>query len=92
MKGKESDIVKKALKVIEENLEKLKDGAGDFAWCLECFYVAGLTKENPTVKKCIDELVNLQQENCAWLSGDGERFTVSTTLNVLKVLKNYKLW
>ena len=92
LEGSESDIVKKALKVIEENLEKLKDGAGDFAWCLECFHVAGLTKENPTVKKCIDELVNLQQENGAWLSADGEKFTVSTTINVLRILKDYKLW
>ena len=91
LKGSESDIVKKALEVIDENIGKLGDGAGDFAWCLECFYVAGLTKENPTVKKCIDELVNLQQENGAWLSGDGEKFTVSTTINVLKVLKNYEL-
>lgn len=92
LKGSESDIVKKALKVVDENIEKLKDGAGDFAWCLECFYVAGLTKENLTVKKCINELVDLQQENGAWLSGDGEKFTVSTTLNALIVLKNYKLW
>jgi len=92
LKGSESDIVKKALKVIDENIEKLGDGAGDFAWCLECFYVAELTKENPTVKKCIDELVNLQQENGAWLSADGEKFTVSTTINVLRVLKSYKLW
>jgi len=92
LEGSGSDIVKKALKVIEENIEKLRDGAGDFAWCLECFYVAGLTKEDPTVKKCIDELVNLQQENGAWLSADGGKFTVSTTINVLKVLKDYKLW
>jgi hypothetical protein len=92
LKGSESDIVKNALKVIDQNIEKLRDGAGDFAWCLECFYVAGLTKENPTVKKCIDELVNLQQENGAWLSADGEKFTVSTTINVLRALKNYKLW
>lgn len=68
LNGSESDIVKEALRVIDKNLEKLKDGAGDFAWCLECFYIAGLTKENPTVKKCIDELVNLQQENGTWLS------------------------
>ena len=92
LKGSESDVVKKALKVMDENVEKLRDGAGDFAWCLECFHVAGLTKENSTVKKCIDELVNLQQENGAWLSANGEKFTVSTTINALRVLKNYKLW
>ena len=92
LRGSESDIVKNALKVIDENIRKLRDGAGDFAWCLECFYAAGLTKENPIVKKCIDELVDLQQENGAWLSADGEKFTASTTINVLRVLKNYKLW
>lgn len=92
LKRKESDIVKKALKVIDENIEKLRDGAGDLAWCLECFHVAGISKENSTVKKCIDELIDSQQENGAWLSGDGEKFTVSTTINVLRVLKNYELW
>jgi len=92
LQGSESEVVKKALKVIDENIENLRDGADDFAWCLECFYVAGLTKENPTVKKCIEELIHLQQENGAWLSAGGEKFAVSTTINVLKVLKNYKLW
>jgi len=92
LKGSESDVVKKALQVIDENIEKLGDEAGDLAWCLECFYVAGLTKENPTVKKCIGELVNLQQENGAWLSAGGEKFTVPITINALRVLKNYKLW
>lgn len=92
LRGSESKVVEKALKVIDENLEKLRDSAGDLAWCLECFYVAGLMKEHSTVKQCIDELVDLQQENGAWLSGESEKFTVSTTLNALRVLKNYKLW
>ncbi len=92
LKGSESNVVKKALKVINKNIEKLEDGAGDFAWCLECFYAAGLKEGNPTVKKCINKLVSLQGENGAWLSGDGEKFTVSITLNALRVLKNYQFW
>jgi len=60
LEGSSSDIVKRALKVIEQNIERLKDGAGDFAWCIECLYVARIPKENPTVKRCIEELVNSQ--------------------------------
>jgi len=92
LEGSNSDIMKKALKVIEQNIEKLMGGAGDFAWCLECFYVAEIPKENPLVKRCIDDLVNSQQENGAWKSGDGGEFTVSTTINALKALKEYSAW
>jgi len=92
LEGSNSDIVKMALKVMEQNIEKLKGSAGDFAWCLECFYVAGIPKENPSVKKCIEELVNSQRENGAWKSVDGEKFTVSTTIVVLNVLKKYGVW
>ena len=92
LEGNNSDIVKKALKVIEQSIERLRDGVGDFAWCLECLYVAGIPKENPLVKRCIEELVNSQQEDGAWQSADGRKFTVSTTINVLKVLKKYAVW
>ena len=92
LEGVNSDIVKKAFKVIEQNIEKIKDGAGDLAWCLECFFIAGIPAENPLVKRCIEELGNLQLENGSWKSGDGEGFTVITTINVLNVLKKYKVW
>jgi len=92
LEGRGSDIVKKALKVIEENFEKLKDGAGNFAWCLECLHAAGIPKENSLVRRCIEELVNSQQKNGAWKSGDGEEFTVSITINALNVLKKYRVW
>jgi len=92
LEGSDSDTVKKAFRVMEQNIEKLKDGAGDFAWCLECLLTAGIPKENPLVKRCIQALINSQQENGAWQSGDGERFAVSTTINALRVLKNYRVW
>jgi len=92
LKGNNSDILKRALKVIEQNIEKLKDGAGDLAWCLECFYIAGIPKENSVVKRCIEELLNLQREDGAWISGDGGEFTVSTTINVLGALKKCGVW
>jgi len=92
LEGNNSHLVKNALNVIEQNIEKLRDGAGDLAWCLECFYVAGIPKENPLVKRCIEELVNSQQENGAWKSGDGGAFTITITINVLNALKKYKVW
>lgn len=92
LEGSKSEIVKTALKVIEQNIEKLRDSAGDLAWCLECLYVAGISKENSVIKRCIEDLVSLQQEDGLWKSADGEEFTVSTTINVLNVLKKYKVW
>jgi hypothetical protein len=90
--GSKSEIVERALNVFNRNMEKLNDSAGDLAWCLECFRAAGLTEENPTVKKCVDQLVNLQQENGSWLSSDGDEFVVSTTINALKALRSHKVW
>jgi len=91
LEGGNSDTVRRALRVIEQNIEKLGDGAGDFAWCLECFHVAGIPKENPLVQRCIRELVNSQQDNGAWKSEAAE-FTVSTTINVLNALRKYEVW
>jgi len=92
LEGSDSGVVKKALKIIDQNFEKLKDGGGDLAWCLECFYVAGIPKRNPIAEKCIQELVSLQNEDGSWGSADGEKYAVSTTLSVLGVLKKYKVW
>jgi len=89
LEGGNSDIVRSALKVVEQNMEKL--GAGDLAWCLECLYVAGIPKENSMVKRCIEKLADLQQEDGAWKSEDGEEFTVSTTINVLNALRKYRV-
>lgn len=91
LRGNNSDVVKDALKVIELNFEKLRDGAGDFAWCLECFYVGGIPRDNPLVKRCIQELPSLQQKDGSWKSADGDEYTVITTINALKVLRQYKV-
>jgi len=90
LEGSNSDIVKNAVKVVEQNIEKLKDGAEDLVWCLECLYVAELQKENSLVRRCIEELGNSQQDNGAWKSGEGE-FKVSLTINVLSVLRKYEV-
>jgi len=90
--GNDSEVVKKALKVIEQNISRIEDGAADFIWCLECFYVAGISKGTPIVRRCIDTVVKLQRENGAWASGDGEKYSVSTTINALRVLRMYKFW
>ena len=90
--GVNSEIVKKALKVIERNVNRMEDGASDFTWCLECFCVAGICKDDPMVKRCIDRVIELQRENGAWTSEDGEKYAVSNTINALRVLKMYEVW
>jgi len=89
--GADSEIVKKALEVIDQNLSRMEDGASDFIWCLECCYAAGISKEESVVKKCINRVIELQRENGAWTSIDGERYTVSTTFSALRVLKMYRV-
>jgi hypothetical protein len=90
--GSDSEIVKMALEVIERNINRIEDGATDFIWCLECFYVAEISKNVPLVKRCIARVIELQKENGAWTSGDGEKYNVSTTISALRVLRMYKVW
>jgi hypothetical protein len=92
LEGVDSEVVKKALKVIERNMDRMEDGASDFVWCLECFYVAGIGKDDLVVKKCIDRVIELQRQDGAWASADGEKHVVSTTINALRILKMYKIW
>jgi len=90
--GTNSKIVKQALRVIERNITRLEDGASDFIWCLESFHVAGISKNTPLVKRCIDKVIESQKENGAWTSADGEQYDVSTTINALRILKMYGVW
>lgn len=92
LEGAHSEVVKKALEVIEQNLDRLEDGAGDLIWCLECFFAAGISKDRPMVKKCIDKVIVLQRQDGAWASGDGEEYNVSTTINAMRILKMYEVW
>jgi prenyltransferase beta subunit len=92
LEGEDSEVVKKALKVLERNINLMEDGASDFVWCLECFYVAGISKDDSVVKRCIERVIELQGEDGAWASGDGEKYAVSNTINALRVLKMYGVW
>jgi prenyltransferase beta subunit len=92
LEGIDSEVVNKALKVIERNMSRMEDGASDFVWCLECFYVAGILRDVPIVIRCIDRVTELQREDGAWASTDGEKYAVSNTVNALRVLKMYKVW
>ena len=92
LKGSDSEVVKKALRVIERNISRIEDSAADLIWCLECFHVAGIFKDASIVKRCIKRVIDLQKENGAWTSGDGEKYNVSTTINALRVLKMYGVW
>ena len=92
LEGINSEVVKKALKVIDRNINRMENGVSSFTWCLECLYVAGVPKENPVVEKCINRVIKSQSENGVWTSEDGEKYAVFETINALRVLKMYKVW
>ena len=92
LKGINSEVVKKALQVIERNIDRMEDGATAFTKCLECCYVAGISKDDHVVKRCIDRVIELQREDGAWESEDGAKYSVFATINALRILKMYKIW
>ena len=61
------------------------------AWALDCMKRAGLAKDHPFVKTCLNELMRRQRSDGSWSSEDGEAFAVGATIEVLKVLKYYGL-
>lgn len=92
LEGSDSEVVRKALKVIDQNFDRLENGASDFVWLLECLYVAEIPKDNPLVQKCINKLAGLQRNDGAWPSGNGEKYSVHTTLGALRTLRLYEVW
>jgi len=92
LEGFNSEVVQKALEIISQSISRIEDGAADFIWCLECFYIAGISEDASIVKKLIDRIIELQQKNGAWTSADGEKYSVSTTIGALRVLKMYQVW
>ncbi len=92
LEGSDSEVVRKALKVMNQNFDRLENGASDFVWLLECLYVAKIPKDNPLVQKCINKLAGLQRNDGAWPSGNGEKYSVHTTLGALRTLRLYEVW
>lgn len=92
LEGIDSEIVKKAVEVMGQNIDRIEDGASDFVWCLECFHVAGLTKKNPLIQKCVKMLGELQREDGAWPSEDDDKYIATNTIGALRVLRKYGAW
>lgn len=93
LEGTESPYVKKALASVGGWLDEGPDEDASFlCWYLECLNNAGLQRENAAVHKCLKRLMILQDKDGSWKSADGSRYNVSTTINALKLLKQYGEW
>ena len=76
--GIEDESTQNFVRIIEENVEKIL-GSSELTWCLHCFYTGGFGKEHSLVRKMLDSLISIQNEDGRWVSIDGEEFNVSTT-------------
>ena len=61
------------------------------AWALDCLSRGGLPKDHPFIGRCLAELIQRQKSDGSWASEDGEAYTVTATIQVLKVFKRYGL-
>ncbi len=84
--GKEDESTQNFVRIIKNNLEKLL-GTSDIAWCLHCFFTGGFTREYPIVRKMLDNLLSIQNQDGRWISVDGQAFDVSSTVYTLYILK-----
>ena len=81
---------KKGLRyLINVNPETLE--ASQLAWALDCLGKAGVSKEHILIKSYLAELKGRQMPDGHWSSEDGDDFIVSSTIEVIKVLKYYEI-
>lgn len=81
-----SKIVSKALKyLMEKPLDEWADS--QLAWALACLGRAGLPKAHPFISDCLNELAERQRSDGAWISENGEAFTVEATIGAVKAFK-----
>jgi hypothetical protein len=79
-------IVGKGLKyLMEKPLDEWADS--QIAWALECLGRARLPKVHPFINDCLAELDQRQKPDGAWISEDGEAFTVEATISAVKAFK-----
>jgi hypothetical protein len=93
LEGPGSPHVRKTLDLAESWLdEEPEEDASFLCWYLECLSHAGVPGEHVLVRKCLKKLVTLQDKDGGWKSADGARYDVSTTINALRLLKQYGEW
>jgi hypothetical protein len=87
--GRESEIFKQTLAVVEENFAPEKWEGNYMAWLCLCLRDAGLPADYPFVKHCLEELAKKQRADGSWDSEDGEEYAVNATIEALNALKHY---
>jgi hypothetical protein len=93
LEGLESSHVRKALDLVESWLdEEPEEDASFLCWYLECLSYAGVPREHALVRKCLKKLLTLHDKDGGWKSADGARYDVATTINALKLLKQFGEW
>ncbi len=59
------------------------------AWALDCLGKAGLPRDHPFMEGGLAEMTHRQKDDGSWAAEEGEDSAVSTTIQVMKVLKRY---
>jgi len=82
---------RKALRITEKEFTP-GDWEGSYlAWLLRCLHDAGIEATNNLVSECFIQLAKKQRLDGSWDSEDSEEYSVGATLEVLRVLKDYKV-
>ena len=60
-------------------------------WMLWNFVLAGIPKDNPFIKQMLKKIDNKQNNNGSFLSEDGNQYSANATIEVMKILKMFKM-
>lgn len=89
--GTDSDEFAQTLEAIKREFTPERWEGSYLAWLLCCLRDAGLSSEDPFVRRCLDELIHMQRRDGSWESEDGKQFAANATIEALRVLKHYEV-
>ncbi|NHI84234.1 MAG: hypothetical protein EAX81_08030 [Candidatus Thorarchaeota archaeon] len=87
--GPDSDVFKNLLEAVRENFKPEIHDAVDLAWLLRCLRDAGLDSGSSLVERALDALERMQQANGSWSSAEGAEYSGMTTVDAIRVLKDF---
>ena len=85
--GPDSEVFRNLLSSVREQFNPDKHDATDLAWLLRCLRDIGLDATDGLVSRVVDSLEGMQAPDGSWVSGEG--FTGMTTVDVIRVLRDF---
>lgn len=87
--GPDSEVFRNLLSGVREQFDQGKHDATDLAWLLRCLRDIGLDDTDNLVSRTIIALEGMQEPDGSWVSSEGDEYTGMTSVDVIRVLRDF---